>query len=166
MLLYKNMVLQESGDLAKALAHLEEIEPNVVDRLSLLYTRGARHTVLSPNLTCFSKLTGAGCGQRRSCWAWRGTTRRRSSSSSCWTRTQTITSTTPVCSVPTVVPRRSVSSSLFAARRALPLTQHVARSGAMVGGAHGVAGGAVRLDHGRGPEGLHSSAHRPRPRER
>ena len=47
MLLYKNMVLQESGDLAKALAHLEEIEPNVVDRLSLLYTRGARQTVLS-----------------------------------------------------------------------------------------------------------------------
>ena len=118
MLLYKNMVLQESGDLAKALAHLEEIEPNVVDRLSLLYTRGARHTVLSPNLTCFSKLTGAGCGQRRSCWAWRGTTRRRSSSSSCWTRTQTITSTTPVCSVPTVVPRRSVSRAALCSRHA------------------------------------------------
>ncbi len=50
MLLYKNMVLQESGDLPKALAHLEEIEPNVVDRLSLLYTRGARQIVLSPNL--------------------------------------------------------------------------------------------------------------------
>jgi hypothetical protein len=168
MLLYKNMVLQESGDLPKALAHLEEIEPNVVDRLSLLYTRGARQIVLSPNLTCFSKLTGAGCGQRRSCWAWRGTTRRRSSSSSCWTRTQTITSTTPVCSVPTVVPRRSVSRAALCSLHTpgSPLTQHVARSGAMVGGAHGVAGGAVRLDHGRGPEGLHSSAHRPRPRER
>ena len=42
--------------------------------------------------------------------------RRRSSSSSCWTRTRTITSTTPVCSAPTVVPQRSVSREQLSVR--------------------------------------------------
>ena len=40
MLMYKNMVIQESGDLSKALAHLEEIAPDVVDGLALRHTRG------------------------------------------------------------------------------------------------------------------------------
>ena len=35
MLMYKNMVIQESGDLPKALAHLDEIAPDVVDGLAL-----------------------------------------------------------------------------------------------------------------------------------
>eukprot|EP01047_Picozoa_sp_COSAG01_P102265 COSAG01_NODE_31882_length_589_cov_25.020408_1_plen_68_part_10 len=42
MLLYKNMIMQESGDLEKALAHLGEIEDHVVDSLSLEGTRGTR----------------------------------------------------------------------------------------------------------------------------
>jgi hypothetical protein len=40
MLMYKNMVIQESGDLPKALAHLDEIASDVVDGLALRQTRG------------------------------------------------------------------------------------------------------------------------------
>lgn len=40
MLMYKNMVIQESGDMSKALAHLDEIAPKVVDGLALRQTRG------------------------------------------------------------------------------------------------------------------------------
>ena len=45
MLMYKNMVIQESGDLSKALAHLDEIAPNVVDGLALRQTRGELHSI-------------------------------------------------------------------------------------------------------------------------
>ena len=166
MLLYKNMVLQESGDLPKALAHLEEIEPNVVDRLSLLYTRGARQIVLSPNL-----LLKAHRRRLRPASLLLGMERYDEAKKQFEQLLDTnadnhLYHTGLQCAHCRTTEKRESSSSLFAARRALPLTQHVARSGAMVGGAHGVAGGAVRLDHGRGPEGLHSSAHRPRPRER
>ena len=49
MLMYKNMVIQESGDMSKALAHLDEIASDVVDGLALRQTRGelySTHTVL------------------------------------------------------------------------------------------------------------------------
>ena len=53
MLMYKNMVIQESGDMSKALAHLDEIAPNVVDGLALRQTRGElypTHTVFFADL--------------------------------------------------------------------------------------------------------------------
>ena len=46
MLMYKNMVIQESGDLPKALAHLDEIAPDVVDGLALRQTRGKRRVLV------------------------------------------------------------------------------------------------------------------------
>lgn len=44
MLMYKNMVIQESGDMSKALAHLDEIAPKVVDGLALRQTRGEMYS--------------------------------------------------------------------------------------------------------------------------
>ena len=40
LLMYQNMVIQESGDYKAALEHLERYEDQICDKLSLLETRG------------------------------------------------------------------------------------------------------------------------------
>ena len=40
LLLYQNMVIQESGDYTAALEHLDKYEEQICDKLSLLETRG------------------------------------------------------------------------------------------------------------------------------
>jgi len=40
MLLFKNLITEESGDLEGALKHLEQFEDKIVDKKSLLEARG------------------------------------------------------------------------------------------------------------------------------
>lgn len=40
MFLYHNMVIEESGDLARALDHLESIKPKIIDRNGWRVTKG------------------------------------------------------------------------------------------------------------------------------
>ena len=48
LLLYQNMVIQESGDHKAALEHLDTYEEQICDKLSLLETRGISLKDLTP----------------------------------------------------------------------------------------------------------------------
>ena len=52
LLLYQNMVIQESGDHKAALEHLDTYEEQICDKLSLLETRGI---FLFTSFNCISK---------------------------------------------------------------------------------------------------------------
>jgi hypothetical protein len=53
LLLYQNMVIQESGDYEGALAHLDKYQDQICDKLSLMETRG-RFSILG---TIFNNIT-------------------------------------------------------------------------------------------------------------
>ena len=47
MLLFKNLIMEESGDFEGALKHLEEFEDRIVDKKSLLESKGKIKNLIS-----------------------------------------------------------------------------------------------------------------------